>query len=78
MHSTFFEHLARVILVSRSRREMAGVLGLVAIATPGLTQARTKRWQTCTRITRNAFGCVNVGNSCRNSGSCCSGICQNT
>lgn len=48
MHSTFFEHLARVIPVSCSRREMAGVLGLVALATPGLTQARTKRWQTCT------------------------------
>jgi hypothetical protein len=28
------------------------------------------------KIKKNAFGCVNVGNVCKNSGQCCSGICQ--
>ncbi len=28
------------------------------------------------KIKRNGFGCVNVGNSCKNDGQCCSGICE--
>lgn len=76
MGSRLVDRLSQVILVSLSRREMAGVLGLFAVAIPGSMQARKKRRKRRKRIKRNAFGCVNVGGACRTGGQCCSGICQ--
>lgn len=40
MGSRLVDRLSQVILVSLSRREMAGVLGLFAVAIPGSMQAR--------------------------------------
>lgn len=56
MGSRLVDRLSQVILVSLSRREMAGVLGLFAVAIPGSMQARKKRRKRRKRIKRNAFG----------------------
>jgi hypothetical protein len=38
--------------------------------------ATAKKKRRRKKVKRNDFGCVNVGGLCRNSGQCCSGICQ--
>lgn len=49
-------------------------LRIVGFAEPG--EAKKKRKKRKRKIKRNAFGCVDVGNFCRNSGQCCSDICE--
>jgi hypothetical protein len=59
-----------------SRRGLAGASGLLAIDIPGLAEAKKKKRKN-KKITRNEFGCVNVGGKCQGkSANCCSGICQ--
>jgi hypothetical protein len=48
-------------------------LGLGGARLPEGTAARKKRKR---KVRRNAFGCVNVGDSCKNARQCCSGICK--
>jgi hypothetical protein len=73
---TRFDHVTRTFATLLSRRTLAGVLGLGAISLPSLADAKKKRNKKKRKIKRNSFGCVNVGNVCKNSGQCCSGICQ--
>jgi hypothetical protein len=67
-----FDQLSRAVSTMRSRRALAGILGVGALALPPLAEARKRK----KKIKRNGFGCVNVGDPCKNSGQCCSGICQ--
>ena len=78
MDSTHFDHLTRTFSLHFSRRSVAGALGLGAIAIPGLSEGRKKhkKRKKKKKITRNALGCVNVGNFCKNAGQCCSGLCE--
>jgi hypothetical protein len=75
METDRFDRPARTFSQLFSRRSVTGALGLGAIAIPGLAEGRKKRKKQ-RKIKRNAFGCVNVGSFCKNSGQCCSGICQ--
>ncbi len=76
MDAFHFDHLTRTVSTVLSRRTAASVLGLGALALPGLADARKKRKHKKKKITRNAFGCVNVDGFCKNDRQCCSGICQ--
>jgi hypothetical protein len=69
-----FDRLTRTVSAMFSRRGMASTLGLTAIALSGSAAAKKKRKKK-KKVKRNAFGCVNVGNFCKNAGQCCSGIC---
>jgi hypothetical protein len=71
-----FDHLTRTFATLRSRRAIAGALGLSALGLPSLIDAKKKKRNKKKKIKKNQFGCVNVGNFCKNSGQCCSGICQ--
>jgi hypothetical protein len=61
-----------------SRRTVAGVLGLGALGLPSLIEAKKHKHKhkKKKKVKFNDFGCVDVGNFCKNSGQCCSGICQ--
>jgi hypothetical protein len=70
-----FDQLTLRLRRSISRR--AAVTGLGFMTLPGLADAKKrKRKKRKKTIKRNSFGCVNVGNFCKNSGQCCSGICE--
>jgi hypothetical protein len=72
-----FDSLTRIVSTVLSRRTVAGVLSVGALALPGLTDAKKKhKHKKKKKVKFNDFGCVNVGNFCKNSGQCCSGICQ--
>jgi hypothetical protein len=70
-----FDRLARAISTVLSRRRLTGVLGLGALALPGVVDAKKHKHKK-KKIKRNGFGCVDVGGFCQNGGQCCSGICQ--
>ncbi len=40
-----------------------------------LGKGKRRKHRNTVTIKRNTFGCVNVGNACKRSGQCCSGIC---
>jgi hypothetical protein len=72
-----FDALTRSLSALPSRRAivrgfvgagLGGALGRL----PQSTVARKRR----KKVTLNAFGCVNVGDFCRNADQCCSGICE--
>jgi hypothetical protein len=75
MDSDRFDGLTRSVSTLLSRRTLAGVLGLGALAVPTRTEAK-KHTHKKKKPKFNDFGCVNAGNFCQNSGQCCSGICQ--
>jgi hypothetical protein len=74
-----FDSLARALVAATTTRRrvlaagvLSGVLGM-----PGLFDTVAKKHKKRRKkIQRNAFGCVNVGSFCKNSGQCCSGVCQ--
>ena len=81
------DHLVRGLSHWVSRRGIFGVVVPAVFSTPVLADARKKgkRRRKKNRkgnngqqpvVTFNAFGCVNVGDFCQNSGQCCSGICE--
>jgi hypothetical protein len=78
MDASRFDWLTRTLTNPASRRVLvrsltAAALGLAATRFPDGSEAKKKRKK---KLTRNAFGCVDVGGKCRgNSGNCCSGIC---
>lgn len=74
MDTNRFDRITRTVSLVLSRRGLAGALGLAALGIPRLTIAQKKKKKK--KIKRNAFGCVDVGKFCTNSGQCCSGICQ--
>jgi hypothetical protein len=77
MESNRFDSLTRSVSTLLSRRSVAGILGLSALAVPSLAEAKKKhKHKKKKKVKFNDFGCVNVGDFCKNSGQCCSGICQ--
>ena len=74
MDSDRFDGLTRSVSTLLSRRTLAGALGLGALGLPALAEAKKKHKKKKAKF--NDFGCVNVGDFCKNNGQCCSGICQ--
>jgi hypothetical protein len=74
LKSVRFDSVTRAFSLLLTRRGLAGALGLAAIAAPNLAVAKRKKRKK--KIKRNEFGCVNVGNFCKDDGQCCSGICE--
>jgi hypothetical protein len=73
LQRTRFDRWTRTVSPVLSRRGLATALGLAATAIPGPAKAKKRKKR---KIKRNALGCVNVGNRCKNAGQCCSGICK--
>jgi hypothetical protein len=71
-----FDRFTRSVSTLLSRRTLAATLGLGALGLPGLAEAKKHKKRKKKKITRNEFGCVDVGGFCKNSGQCCSGICS--
>lgn len=67
-----FDQIARAFSTFQSRRDILGALGLSAILLPAAAGAKKRK----KKAKFNKFGCVNVGDFCKNSSQCCSGICQ--
>jgi hypothetical protein len=78
MDTSPLDRLTRSVSILLSRRTLAGALGLGALTFPSGIDAGKKRKKKKKKIKRNKFGCVDVGGFCKNSGQCCSGICQGT
>lgn len=85
MDSIRFDDVTRALSPLLTRRGLAGVLGLAALGTAGVADAKRKKRKKRKKknknnggdeVKLNAFGCVNVGDFCQNSGQCCSGICE--
>jgi hypothetical protein len=76
MDTHHFDHLMLTLSLVLSRRGLTGALGLATIGLPSLADAKKKKRKKSKKIKRNAFGCVDVGGFCKNSGQCCSGLCQ--
>jgi hypothetical protein len=76
MDEMSFDHLTVLLCRFISRRATLG--GLSALTLPSLVDAkkRNRKKRKTKRVTFNDFGCVNVGNFCKNGGQCCSGICE--
>ena len=79
MNTDRFDHLTRRWAGRLSRRAIASILGLGALALPWLGGAKKRHKRNRKhkkKVKRNAFGCVDVGKFCKSDGQCCSGICQ--
>jgi hypothetical protein len=74
MDTSRLDRLTRSVSILLSRRTLVGTLGLAALARPFGIEAKKRKKKK--KIRRNSFGCVNVGGYCKNSGQCCSGICE--
>jgi hypothetical protein len=78
VESARFDQWTQTITQLASRRGIArlltgGALGLAVSRIPIDVDAKNKK----SKLKRNAYGCVNVGQPCRgNDVNCCSGICQ--
>jgi hypothetical protein len=70
MDALQFDHLTRRFVLGG----LPAALGLGRVLYPDIASA--KKHKKKKKVKLNAFGCVNVGNFCQNSGQCCSGICQ--
>jgi hypothetical protein len=81
MDAPRFDRWTRSLTDTTSRRSVLGLagvaLGLAATRFSGSATAKKKHKKAPKKLTRNSFGCVNVGKACRgNSANCCSGICE--
>jgi hypothetical protein len=69
--------LTRAVSSVLSRRGLAGALGLGLLAPAAVVDARKKhKHKKKQKAKFNDFGCVDVGDFCKNDGQCCSGICE--
>jgi hypothetical protein len=75
MDTNRFDQLTRALSITLTRRGLAGALVATALGLPAMADARKKRKKK-PKIKRNDFGCVNVGNACKNDSQCCSSICE--
>jgi hypothetical protein len=78
-----FDPLAHAVGGVPSRRailrHVAGVgfgLGSAGLPIVAATKRQRKAKRRNAKIELNAYGCVNVGDFCRNAGQCCSGLCK--
>jgi hypothetical protein len=79
-----FARLRKALLGIPSRRDvlrgLAGVgLGMGAARLPGVVDAKKKRKRKNKRKKKakaNEFGCLEVGEPCKNADQCCAGICE--
>jgi hypothetical protein len=56
---------------------VTGLAGFAVLTLPGLGGAKQRKRKAKTRkITRNTYGCVNVGGICKHDRQCCAGICK--
>lgn len=69
-----FDQIARTLSTFQSRRGLLGALGLGAILLPGTAGAKKNKKKKKAKF--NEFGCVNVGDFCKNNNQCCSGLCE--
>jgi hypothetical protein len=76
MDNVRFDRLTLTVSTLLTRRTLAGVLGPAALAFPHGIDGKKRKKRKKKKVRRNSFGCVNVGGYCKNSGQCCSGICQ--
>lgn len=82
MDQNHFERLTRALTAIPSRRDvlrgLTGLgLGLGVPRLPEIAEAKKKRRRKKKgeKAKPNSFGCLNVGDPCKNEGQCCSGIC---
>jgi hypothetical protein len=80
MNSKLFKGVTRSLTSAPSRRDilrgLAGTgLGLGIGRWPAPADAKKKRKRK-KKAKPNAYGCLEVGDPCKNAGHCCSGICQ--
>jgi hypothetical protein len=71
-----FATLTRAISSVLSRRSLAGALGLSTAGRSGWVEAKKRKRRKKRKVKLNDFGCVNVGQFCKEAEQCCSGICQ--
>jgi hypothetical protein len=82
MDTNRFNEVASVLAAVPSRRDIvrglfATGLGFGARRLPEAAAAKKKRKKKPQKPSLNAFGCVNIGGTCRgNDDNCCSGLCQ--
>jgi hypothetical protein len=78
MDTERFDRITRTVAKGVSRRGLVVAVGLLVIALPGWAEAkkRKRKRKNNQKVKRNEFGCVNVGNVCKNDDQCCSGICE--
>jgi hypothetical protein len=62
-------------LFGHSRRALVAAAAALAAA-PVTSAKKKKRRKRNKKVTRNAFGCVDVGRFCQRNDQCCSGICE--
>lgn len=78
MNATHFDDVIRSLTAAPSRRMVLGLTlgGWVGALGIGIAAAKNKqRKKKKKKITRNEFGCVDVGKFCKNASQCCSGTC---
>jgi hypothetical protein len=77
MDSDRLDGLTGMISMLLSRRTLARALGFSPLALPTITDTQARKHKhKHKKVKFNAFGCVSVGNFCKNSDQCCSGICE--
>ena len=83
MNATSVEAVTRSLTSAPSRRDvlrgLAGTgigLGLAGWSAPADARKKRKRRKKAKKAKPNAYGCLEVGDPCKNADHCCSGICQ--
>jgi hypothetical protein len=81
LNQNSFDVLTRSLTSIPSRRHLlrglAGLgLGLSAARFTGVVEAKKKRKHKPKKPKPNAFGCLEVGDACKNADQCCSGVCD--
>jgi hypothetical protein len=76
MDTARFDRWTQDLSIAVSRRQSLASLGFGLGALAGLLDLAEAKKRKKKKIKRNDFGCVNVGNFCKNAGHCCSGICS--
>ena len=81
MEASHFDRMTRLFSTSASRRQTIGALvsGVLVVTLPGAAggTGRTKQGPaTPNGASLNGFGCLDVGQACKNADECCSGRCR--
>ena len=81
MDASHFDRMTRLFSTSASRRQTIGALAssVLTVALPSVAggKGRTKHGATTLNdASLNGFGCLNIGQRCKNANQCCSGRCK--